>query len=65
MPGITDDTEALHESELWLFPNHLKDMEVFPRFASAQEYTGHHCRLEAHGTGGTRERLDELGRRGR
>ncbi|MDR0639299.1 MAG: DUF4469 domain-containing protein [Spirochaetaceae bacterium] len=27
MPRITEDTETLHESELWLFPNHLTNAE--------------------------------------
>jgi hypothetical protein len=27
MPRITEDTEPLHESELWLYPNRLKDVE--------------------------------------
>ncbi|MDR0637386.1 MAG: hypothetical protein LBG27_00515, partial [Spirochaetaceae bacterium] len=27
MPRITEDLEVLHESDLWLYPNHLTDAE--------------------------------------
>jgi hypothetical protein len=27
MPRITEDTETLHESELWLYPNRLTDAD--------------------------------------
>jgi hypothetical protein len=30
MPRITEDQEVLHESDLWLYPNHLTDAEGFP-----------------------------------